>query len=82
MTEYLHGYSLVIDPEQGTRQPDGTWAQEVTLVLTGAPGPDSRRPVAITLTPEQARELGFELLAAAELAQRTTTPPLEGDDQR
>ena len=33
-----------------------------------------RRPVAITLTPEQARELGFELLAAAEHADRTTTP--------
>jgi hypothetical protein len=81
MTEYLHGYNLVIDPEQGTRQPDGTWAQDVTLVLTGAPGPGCRRPVAITLTPEQARELGFELLAAAEHAQRTTTPPQQGDDQ-
>ncbi|MGA2930257.1 MAG: hypothetical protein ABSG43_30565 [Solirubrobacteraceae bacterium] len=54
----------------------------MTLVLIDAPGPDSsRRPVAITLTPEQARELGFELLAAAEHAQRTTTTP-EGDDQR
>jgi hypothetical protein len=81
MTEYLHTYNLVIDPEQGTRLPDGSWAQEVTLVLTGAPGPEYRRPVAITLTPEQARELGFELLAAAEHAQRTTTTP-EGDDAR
>ena len=81
MTEYLHTYNLVIDPEQGTQLPDGSWAQEVTLVLTGAPGPECRRPVAITLTPEQARELGFELLAAAEHAQRTTTTP-EGDDAR
>ena len=46
------------------------------------PGPDCRRPVAITLTPEQARELGFELLAAAEHADRTTTPQPEGDDPR
>jgi len=81
MTEYLHGYNLVIDPEQGTRQPDGTWAQDVTLVLLDAPGPECRRPVAITLTPEQARELAFELLAAAEHAARTTTPQPEGDDQ-
>jgi hypothetical protein len=80
MTDYLHDYNLVIDPEQGTRLPDGSWAQEVTLVLVDASGPDRRRPVAIRLTPEQARELAFELLAAAEHADRTTTP--EGDDPR
>ena len=81
MTDYLHDYNLVIDPEQGTRVPDGSWAQEVTLVLLDAPGADCRRPIAITLTPAQARELGFELLAAAEHADRTTTTP-EGDDPR
>jgi hypothetical protein len=78
MTDYLHHCNVVLDPEQGTRRPDGSWAQDVTLVLLDAPGTDSRRPVAITLTPEQARELGFELLAAAEHADRTTIP--EGDD--
>jgi hypothetical protein len=78
MTEYLHHYNVVLDPEQGTRLPDGAWAQEVTLVLLDAPGTDSRRPVAVTLTPEQARELGFELLTAAEHADRTTAP--EGED--
>ncbi len=82
MTEYLHTYNLVIDPEQGTQLPDGSWSQDVTLVLIDGPGPDSRRPVAITLTPEQARELGFQLLAAAEHADRTTTPHPEGDDAR
>jgi hypothetical protein len=82
MTDYLHHYNLVIDPEQGTRLPDGSWAQEVTLVLLDAPGTDSRRPVAVTLTPELARELGFQLLAAAEHAARTTTPQQEGDDTR
>jgi DNA replication protein DnaC len=74
MTDYLHTYNLVIDPEQGTRRPDGSWAQEVTLVLVDAPGSEPRRPVAVTLTAEQARELGFELLAAAEHADRTTHP--------
>jgi hypothetical protein len=82
MTEYLHTYNVVIDPEQGTRLPDGSWAQEVTLVLVDGPGADCRRPVAVTLTPEQARELAFELLAAAEHAERATTPQPEGDDAR
>jgi hypothetical protein len=82
MTEYLHTYNLVLDPEQGTQLPDGSWAQDVTLVLLDAPGPEYHRPVAITLTPEQARELGFQLLAAAEHADRTTTPQHEGDDAR
>jgi len=82
MTEYLHTYNLVIDPEQGTQLPDGSWAQEVTLVLLDAPGAEYRRPVGITLTPEQARELGFQLLAAAEHARRTTIPQHEGDDAR
>jgi len=54
----------------------------VTLVLVDAPGLECRRPVAVTLTPEQARELGFELLAAAEHADRTTTQQPEGDDPR
>jgi len=78
MTEYLHTYNVVLDPEQGTRLPDGSWAQDVTLVLIDPPGPGRRRPVAVTLTPEQARELGFELLAAAEHAERTTAPEGEG----
>jgi hypothetical protein len=81
MTRYLHDYNVVIDPEQGTCLPDGSWAQDVTLVLVDGPGAEYRRPVAITLTPEQARELGFELLAAAEHAQRTTTPPQAEGDQ-
>lgn len=80
MTECLHTYNVVIDPEQGTLLPDGSWDQDVTLVLVNAPGREYRRPVAITLTPGQARELAFELLAAAEYAQRTTTPPQEEDE--
>ncbi len=82
MTDYLHHYNVVIDPEQGAQLPDGSWAQDVTLVLLDAPGTGARRPVALTLSPEQARELGFELLAAAEHADRTTTPQIEGEDAR
>ena len=39
MTDYLHHYNVVIDPEQGTQLPDGSWTQDVTLVLLDAPGP-------------------------------------------
>jgi len=80
MTEYLHGYNVVIDPEQGEQLPDGRWHQEVTLVLVDEPnGADTRRPVAVTLAPDDARELAFCLLAAAEHAQRTAAPAQEDE---
>ena len=81
MTHYFHEYNVVIDLEQGQQQPDGSWSQEVTLVLLDRPGPRARRPVAVTLTPAQARELGFELLAAAEHAERTTAAADQEDEQ-
>lgn len=74
MTSYFHKYNVVIDPEQAGQLPDGSWSQEVTLVLVDGPGTPRRRPVAVTLAAEQARELAFELLAVAEQAQRTTAP--------
>ena len=82
MTDYLHTFNVVINPEHGTRLPDGSWAQDVTLAPVDARGAECRRPVAVTLTPDQARELGFELLAAAEHADRTTIQQPEGDDPR
>jgi hypothetical protein len=75
MTGYLRQYNVVIDPEQGQQRPDGSWAQEVTLVLLVGPGTRGRRPVAVTFAAEQARALGFELPAA----QRTTA---DRDDAR
>jgi hypothetical protein len=78
MTSYFGDYNVVIDPEQGDVLPDGSWSQEVTLVLLDGPNTSRRRrPVAVTLAPEQARELAFELLAVAEQAQRTSTPTRE-----
>jgi hypothetical protein len=59
MTDYLHHYNVVIDPEQGARLPDGSWAQDVTLVLLDAPGTGARRPVALTLSPEQGTRAGI-----------------------
>jgi len=81
MTEYLHTHNLVINPEQGTRQPDGTCAQDTALVPLDAPGPECRRPVAVTLTPEQ-----HASSVASSYSPRPNTTPAphprpEGDDQ-
>ena len=81
MTEHLHTHNVVIDPEQGTQLPDGSWAQEVTLVLLDGPGADCRRPVAVTLTPEQ-----HASSVASSYSPRPNTTPAphprpEGDDQ-
>jgi DNA replication protein DnaC len=59
MTGYLHTYNLVIDPEQGTRLPDGSWAQDVTSCSSTGPGLTAAVRVAVTLTAERARELGI-----------------------
>lgn len=81
MTDYFHECNVVVDPEQGERLSDGSWSKEVTLVLVDEPDSARRRPVAVTLDPGQTRELAFGLLAAAEHAQRTTTPPEQQDEQ-
>jgi hypothetical protein len=82
MTDYFHDYNVAIDPEQAWQLPDGTWHQEVTLVLVDwGSGSTRRGPVAVTLDPDQARELAFELLCAAEHAQRTMTPTEQENEQ-
>ena len=80
MTDYLHTYNVVIDPEQGTRRPDGSWAQDVTLVLLDGPGPTAGARSRSRSHPSRHASSGVELLAAAEHADRTTTPQSEGDD--
>jgi hypothetical protein len=75
MTGYPRRYNVVIDPEQGQQRPDGSWAQEVTLVPLVGLGTREHGPVAVTFAAEQTRELGLELLGA----QRTTA---DRDDAR
>ncbi len=70
MTEYLSDWNVVIDPEQSEISPDGSILQEVTLVLLDEPsGTDTRRPVAVTLLPAEARKVACRLLTAATQAE-------------
>jgi hypothetical protein len=71
MTDYLSGWNVGVDPEQTETLPDGSTLQEVTLVLVDTEDhykndePQLRAPVAVTLTPAEARNLAARLIAAA-----------------
>jgi hypothetical protein len=75
MTDYRHQIRALIDPERSEGMVDGSLLQHVSVILTDDPPQDPgdrwRAPAAVTLRPREARELAFELLALAELAERT-----------
>ncbi len=79
MTDYLSGWNVGVDPEQTEVLPDGSTLQEVTLVLVNTEDhykndePQLRAPVAVTLTPAEARNLAARLMAAA--AEAEHEPP-------
>ncbi|HEX2707646.1 MAG TPA: hypothetical protein VHM66_06510 [Solirubrobacterales bacterium] len=74
MSVYYEQIRTVIDPEQVDVSPDGAVAQDVSVIMTASPAnlAPALWPQAaiVTLRPEQAREFAFELLAAAEQADR------------
>ncbi|MGD1059326.1 MAG: hypothetical protein ABR992_18150 [Solirubrobacteraceae bacterium] len=71
MTDYLSGWNVGVDPEQTDVLPDGSTLQEVTLVLVDTEDhykndePQLRAPVAVTLTPAEARTVAARLIAAS-----------------
>jgi hypothetical protein len=73
MTDYYTDIRALIDPEQSSLLSDGGLEQDVSIILTDEV-PDGAiyqlTPSAITLRPDQARELAFALLVCAEHAQR------------
>jgi len=75
MSVFYEEVRTAIDPEQSDIDPDGAVHQDISVIMTqhAAPiAPERRLEAAIvTLEPRQARELAFELLAAAEAAERT-----------
>jgi hypothetical protein len=86
MTDYLSGWNVGVDPEQTEVLPDGSVCQEVTLVLVDEEpheeGDESqwlRAPVAVTLTPAQARTLAARLMAAAAQAEHEPPSPRAED---
>jgi len=67
MTDYYTHVHALIDPEMSDPLPEGGRLQDVSVILTDTPrGHDTLRPAAITL-------LAFELLEAAEHADRMRT---------
>jgi len=81
MTDYLSGWNVGVDPEQTDVLPDGSILQEVTLVLVDTEGhykndePQLRAPVAVTLTPAEARKVAARLMAAAAEAEHEPPSP-------
>lgn len=76
MTIYYGEIRVLLDPEQSDPLKDGGRLQDVSVILTvkhsvglGQP------PAAITLLACQARELAFELLEQAEVADRMRRQP-------
>ena len=74
MTVYYHKIRALIDPEMSDPLKDGGRLQDVSLILVDQPG-GRLEPVGITLLAYQARELAFELLELAEVADRERTRP-------
>ena len=68
MTIYYRHIRALIDPEMSDPLPDGGRLQDVSVILLD--GPSGGEPVGIALLACQARELAFELLELAELADR------------
>jgi hypothetical protein len=73
MTVYYQHIRALIDPEQSDPLPDGGRLQDVSVILVDEPGGGDGEPVGIALLACQARELAFELLELAELADRERT---------
>ncbi len=77
MSDYRDGIHCQIDPEQTWESPVGRRVQEVSVVMADDHRFDSGRgwlaPTTCPLTPEEAREFAFELLAVAEHAERIGT---------
>ena len=81
MTDYLSGWNVGVDPDHSEVLPDGRILAEVTLVLVDTEGhykndePQLQAPVAVTLTPAQAREVAARLMAAAAEAEHEPPAP-------
>lgn len=76
MTLYYSEIRALIDPEQTELVLNGGSLQHVSVIMTTDPpvdqySPPWLRPAAVTVRPDEARELAFELLCLAEHAERT-----------
>ena len=74
MSIYYEQIRTAIDPEQAGVCADGKPLQDVSVIMTASPAglePELwPSPAIVTLDPAKAREFAFELLGAAEAADR------------
>jgi hypothetical protein len=73
MISYYHHVHAQLDPDSAERLPNGSWRQEIELVFTDDPDRPSwkaQQPAVCGLDAPQARELAFELLTLAEVAEQ------------
>ena len=74
MSVYYEQIRTAIDPEQAGVSSHGVLLQDVSVIMTASPAGLEPAlwpsPAIVTLDPAQARELAFELLGAAEAADR------------
>lgn len=74
MSIYYEQIRTVIDPEQAGVSAAGVLVQDVSVIMTASPADLEPElwpsPAIVTLDPAKARELAFELLGAAEAADR------------
>jgi hypothetical protein len=73
MISHYHAVHPELNPARTHTRPDGRLRQEIELVFTDDPDRPSRRaldPAVCALDAHQARELAFELLTLAEVAEQ------------
>lgn len=69
---HFHEVQVHIDPDSAEQLPNGVWHQPIELVLTDDPDRPIWKqlpPAVCWLDPARARELAFELLMLAEVAE-------------
>lgn len=72
MSDYCEA-QVQLDPDQFEEYPNGVCVQDLELIFTDDPERPSWRaaqPVSCTIEARRARELAFELLMAAEVAEQ------------
>lgn len=73
MSGYYHRVDAQLNPDPVHKRPDGSWREEIELVFTDDPDRPNWRalaPAICALDAYQARDLAFELLTLADVAEQ------------
>jgi hypothetical protein len=73
MSVYYHEAHAQVDPDSAEQLPNGRWRQEIELIFIDDPDRPlwkALEPVVCALDAAQARDLAFELVMLAEVAEQ------------